>query len=261
MARTQDALYAEIDLELSWSERELPERERTKHVHRLHPYLGKFIPQLVETLLARYVPAGRSRARPVRGLRHDARAVARERPRRDRRRRRRVQLPADRGSRRPATTSSCSRSELRDALFRLGPRPSVRHTGMATSAGGSRRRRPRAARLPLADRRLRARRRPPRRARPGGALGAADDALRPRLPARAAGRPVLVPQAQARVPSGRAGRALHPPLRARHARPDQGVRARPRRGSARRPSSTGTRGSSRSAGRSTRSSPPRRTRA
>ena len=52
---TQDALYDGIDLELSWSERDLPERERTKHVHRLHPYLGKFIPQLVETLLARYV--------------------------------------------------------------------------------------------------------------------------------------------------------------------------------------------------------------
>lgn len=58
MAPTQDALYREIDLELSWSERDLPERERTKHVHRLHPYLGKFIPQLVEVLLARYVPAG-----------------------------------------------------------------------------------------------------------------------------------------------------------------------------------------------------------
>jgi hypothetical protein len=58
VARTQQALYADIDLELSWSERELPEHERTKHVHRLHPYLGKFIPQLVETLLARYVPAG-----------------------------------------------------------------------------------------------------------------------------------------------------------------------------------------------------------
>jgi hypothetical protein len=58
MAPTQDALYAEIDLELSWSERELPERERTKHVHRLHPYLGKFVPQLVETLLERYVPRG-----------------------------------------------------------------------------------------------------------------------------------------------------------------------------------------------------------
>src|SRR5947209_1268580 len=60
MAPTQDALYAEIDLELSWSERDLPERERTKHVHRLHPYLGKFIPQLVEALLSRYVaPGGR----------------------------------------------------------------------------------------------------------------------------------------------------------------------------------------------------------
>lgn len=58
MAPTQDALYAEIDLELSWSERDLPERERTKHVHRLHPYLGKFIPQLVEAMLGRYVPAG-----------------------------------------------------------------------------------------------------------------------------------------------------------------------------------------------------------
>ena len=51
---------ASIDLALSWSERELPERERTKHVHRLHPYLGKFVPQLVEALLERYVrPGGR----------------------------------------------------------------------------------------------------------------------------------------------------------------------------------------------------------
>ncbi|MBW1995779.1 MAG: site-specific DNA-methyltransferase [Deltaproteobacteria bacterium] len=32
----------------------LPEYERTKHVHRLHPYLGKFIPQLVEWFLAEY---------------------------------------------------------------------------------------------------------------------------------------------------------------------------------------------------------------
>jgi DNA modification methylase len=58
MAPTQDTLYREIDLELSWSERDLPERERTKHVHRLHPYLGKFVPQLVETLLARHVRPG-----------------------------------------------------------------------------------------------------------------------------------------------------------------------------------------------------------
>ena len=58
MALSQEALYRDIDLELSWSERDLPERERTKHVHRLHPYLGKFIPQLVEALLARYFRAG-----------------------------------------------------------------------------------------------------------------------------------------------------------------------------------------------------------
>jgi hypothetical protein len=57
MAATQEAFYRAHDLELSWSEATLPERERTKHVHRLHPYLGKFIPQLVETLLQRHVPA------------------------------------------------------------------------------------------------------------------------------------------------------------------------------------------------------------
>ena len=55
---TQRQIYArlegEIDPELSWTEAELPERERTKHVHRLHPYLGKFVPQLVETFLRRH---------------------------------------------------------------------------------------------------------------------------------------------------------------------------------------------------------------
>jgi DNA methylase len=56
--RTQDALYAEIDLELSWSEDELPQVERTKHVHSLHPYLGKFVPQLVEVFLNRYFSPG-----------------------------------------------------------------------------------------------------------------------------------------------------------------------------------------------------------
>jgi tRNA G10 N-methylase Trm11 len=56
--RTQEALYAEIDLDLSWSERDLPERIRTKHVHRLHPYLGKFIPQLVAVVLDRCVAPG-----------------------------------------------------------------------------------------------------------------------------------------------------------------------------------------------------------
>jgi hypothetical protein len=56
--RTQEALYAEIDLELSWSEDELPQVERTKHVHSLHPYLGKFVPQLVEVFLKRHFSPG-----------------------------------------------------------------------------------------------------------------------------------------------------------------------------------------------------------
>src|ERR671932_927175 len=67
MATTQDALYADLDLDLSWSERELPERERTKHVHRLHPYLGKFIPQLVEVLLERYFQPGQHVLDPFAG--------------------------------------------------------------------------------------------------------------------------------------------------------------------------------------------------
>jgi len=56
--RTQEALYSEIDLELSWSEAELPQVERTKHVHGLHPYLGKFVPQLVEIFLQRLFRPG-----------------------------------------------------------------------------------------------------------------------------------------------------------------------------------------------------------
>lgn len=56
--RSQAALYSQIDLDLSWSEDQLPQVERTKHVHGLHPYLGKFIPQLVDALLRRFVPRG-----------------------------------------------------------------------------------------------------------------------------------------------------------------------------------------------------------
>jgi len=37
---------------------EFPEWQRTKHVHRLHPYLGKFIPQLVELFLRRFFREG-----------------------------------------------------------------------------------------------------------------------------------------------------------------------------------------------------------
>lgn len=36
----------------------VPEFERTKHVHRLHPYLGKFIPQLVEVFLRKFFQRG-----------------------------------------------------------------------------------------------------------------------------------------------------------------------------------------------------------
>jgi hypothetical protein len=44
-------------LNLNWREKDLPESQRTKHVHRLHPYLGKFVPQLVEIFLRKYRPA------------------------------------------------------------------------------------------------------------------------------------------------------------------------------------------------------------
>ena len=47
-------------LNLNWREKELPERERTKHVHRLHPYLGKYIPQLVEVFLRKFFRSGQT---------------------------------------------------------------------------------------------------------------------------------------------------------------------------------------------------------
>ena len=57
MAATQQQIYDGLQADLSWSEQQLPERVRTKHVHRLHPYLGKYIPQLVEELFRRHVSA------------------------------------------------------------------------------------------------------------------------------------------------------------------------------------------------------------
>ena len=44
------------NLNLNWREQDLPERIRTKHVHRLHPYLGKYVPQLVEIFLRKFQP-------------------------------------------------------------------------------------------------------------------------------------------------------------------------------------------------------------
>jgi hypothetical protein len=54
-------------LNLSWKERDLPEKERTKHVHRLHPYLGKFIPQLVEIFLRKFFEPGQTVLDPFSG--------------------------------------------------------------------------------------------------------------------------------------------------------------------------------------------------
>jgi DNA modification methylase len=47
-------------LNTNWREKDLPEKERTKHVHRLHPYLGKFIPQLVEIFMRKYFKPGQT---------------------------------------------------------------------------------------------------------------------------------------------------------------------------------------------------------
>ncbi len=43
------------------------ECERTKHVHRLHPYLGKFIPQLVEVFLKKFFKKGMTILDPFSG--------------------------------------------------------------------------------------------------------------------------------------------------------------------------------------------------
>ena len=66
-AEIRRALPAEVDGDLSWTEQELPERERTKHVHRLHPYLGKFVPQLVEAFLGRCFKPGQTVLDPFAG--------------------------------------------------------------------------------------------------------------------------------------------------------------------------------------------------
>ncbi|MDQ3700506.1 MAG: class I SAM-dependent methyltransferase [Chloroflexota bacterium] len=60
MARDVTPLTPLEELHLDWRERDLPEGERTKHVHRLHPYLGKFVPQLVETFLRKYWSPGQT---------------------------------------------------------------------------------------------------------------------------------------------------------------------------------------------------------
>jgi len=52
----QEKNIQNFSIDLSFAE--VPESERTKHVHRLHPYLGKFIPQLVQVFLKKYFQPG-----------------------------------------------------------------------------------------------------------------------------------------------------------------------------------------------------------
>lgn len=54
-------------LNLNWREAELPEKERTNHVHQLHHYLGKFIPQLVEIFLRKFFKPGQAALDPCCG--------------------------------------------------------------------------------------------------------------------------------------------------------------------------------------------------
>lgn len=55
------------NLNLNWREKDLPQQERTKHVHGLHPYLGKFIPQLTEIFLRKYFKPGQTVLDPFAG--------------------------------------------------------------------------------------------------------------------------------------------------------------------------------------------------
>ena len=52
-------------IDLSFAD--VPEFQRTKHVHRLHPYLGKFIPQLVEVFLKKFFQPGHTILDPFLG--------------------------------------------------------------------------------------------------------------------------------------------------------------------------------------------------
>ena len=185
MAPTQAALYRDLsdDLHLSWSEQELPERERTKHVHRLHPYLGKFVPQLVEALLGRYVrPGGRvldpfagSGTTLVQCLESGYDAVG-------------VDVAAFNCLLMRVKTARHDpfqlQTDIRDVLARGGRSCTTTawlRRGVVRAAG-----RRRAPALPIAHGRVRERGRAAGRPRPCGAVCAADDALRPRVPAHAA---------------------------------------------------------------------------
>ncbi len=189
MGVTQEQIYAGLDLDLSWSERDLPERERTKHVHRLHPYLGKYIPQLVEELFRRHVPAGGRVLDPfagsgttlVQALESGLDSAG-------------VDIAAFNCLLMRVKTASYNpfvlERELRDALARF-----ERGDGAAAVATPyvakwfAPQARDELLRFRVARRGLRARRRPADRARARRAFGPAHDPLRSRLPAQPQAEP------------------------------------------------------------------------
>ena len=63
ISKTFETSFNGVDLSFAG----VREYERTKHVHRLHPYLGKFIPQLVEVFLRHYFKKGDSILDPFMG--------------------------------------------------------------------------------------------------------------------------------------------------------------------------------------------------
>ena len=217
--RTQEALYAEIDLELSWSEDELPQVERTKHVHSLHPYLGKFIPQLVDVFLHRYFTPGDCVYDPFAGS--GTTLVEAN-----------VFGAASVGC--DISAFNCLLSRVKTASYSLGALELGLKGALEEarrSPGRPRRRAERMARAWYSERALRellayrsavakldraGLRRGEGHPQPLGPLGSTDHALRSRLSAHAATRAVLVPQAQPHLPPGRRGAQVPTPLHARH---------------------------------------------
>ena len=167
VAATQDALYRELDLELSWSEASSPSASARSTSTACIPTSGKFIPQLVEALLGRYVaPAGVCSTRsPARGRRSSRRSspgydatgvdIAAFNCLLMRVKTRRLQPVR-------AREASCATRSRDGALATQRRRDAAYVARVVRAAGGVR-----AAPLPRPRRRVRARRRAARRSSPG----------------------------------------------------------------------------------------------
>ena len=189
-------------------------------MHGLHPYLGKYVPQLVEIFLARYFRPGQRVYDPFVGSGttlveanvFGADAVGCDISSFNCLLSRVKTMPYALGALELGLRAALAEARAgRSGAARRGQRVAL---GLVCAAGARR-----APALPRG--RLRASERPGLGRRPGrplarGSLGAADDALRSRLSARAGGGRLLLPQAQADVPAGRAGGEVPRPLHGRH---------------------------------------------